>query len=451
MGACVSVLKIKLMDVLVSRKTTVYFSLAFLNLALFFIVFSLLKNKEFYDATVGLLELDKPKYDFLHRFLTDFKHSNLKSWDSAHYYEIGTKGYTTSFQYAFFPLYPMLIKVLPDLLAHSFLNYFLYTVGLFFILKSKKDFQWSLFNTAALFTAPFIFVVLIPYSEALMFFCFGLGWFLRSKEKQWVYPFFFLLAGMIRASNVFMIACLGLAGLVVLLVHRDKFKEIVKQFDWVVYIGIGVLLGALVQYLMGAPHLLFFVEAQKYWNKKFMLPTSIFDWSQESLGLNVFMLLVFFPFLLSKFKSWYLQMRDRFSLENSVQWALLIYLIGLTLLIYTTQMGSMNGLFRYVCCTPFFFLILNKKNNQLSLVLLLCFSAFLFYNNHNNIRGVFGCSEIGFFIFIAFFLFMFFDWTTHSKWTGFLKWFFLLIVYITNLFFTSVCLYKFLSHSYIIT
>ena len=129
-----------------------------------------------------------------------------------------------------------------------------------------------------------------------MFFCFGLGCFLRSKEKQWVYPFFFLLAGMIRASNVFMIACLGLAGLVVLLVHRDKFKEIVKQFDWVVYIGIGVLLGALVQYLMGAPHLLFFVEAQKYWNKKFMLPTSIFDWSQESLGLNVFMLLVFFLF-----------------------------------------------------------------------------------------------------------------------------------------------------------
>lgn len=439
------------MDILVSKKTTVYFSLAFINLGLFFIIFSLLKNQEFYDATVGLLELDKPNYNFLYRFLTDFKHINLKGWDAAHYYEIGTKGYTSTFQYAFFPLYPMLIKVLPDLVVQSFLNYFLYTIGLYFILKSKKDFQWSLFNTLALFTAPFIFVVLIPYSEALMFFCFGLGWYFKMKDKRWIFPIFFLLAGMIRASNVFMIGCLSLAGLVVLMIHRKSFKEIVSQFDWVIYIGLGVVLAAFVQYLMGAPHLLFFVEAQKYWNKRFALPTDLFCWSQESLGLNFFVFFIVFPFLLSKIKSWYGKMRDDFSIENSVQWAILVYLIGLTVLIYTTQLGSLNGLFRYLCCTPLFFLIMTKKNNQLTLILLLCLTTFLFYNSHRNIHGVLGLSELGFFIFIGFFLFMFFDWTTQSKWTGFLKWFFLFIVYITNLFFTSLCLYKFLSNSYIIT
>jgi len=435
-----------------SLKTVYFFAISLVTLGLFFAVFYALQDRGFYHATVGLLESTTASNNHLYNYFMSFSHDHMKSWDSIHYFNIGTQGYTKEFEYAFFPLYPFLIGLVPDMVFQVFLNYALYSVGLYLILKSKPDFEWSIFNIVALFCAPFLFVILIPYSEALMIFCFGVGWYLKYKQKShWIYMVFFIMAGMIRASNVFMLASFGLAGLFVLANHKKSFFKIIAMYDWVLYVAAGVLLASIIQVISGAPHLLFFAEAQSYWKKELMFPTSLGCWSEESLGMNFFGLFVVFPFMIYKLKDFFKDVREDLNPQTTFNWAVLVYLILLTVLIYMTQMGSLNGLFRYVCCTPFFLLMVNKKNNNLGVYALLFLTAFLFFNSHPSVHGVIGPSQLGFFIFFFFIMFVWFNWQTEKKWTSVSKYVLLGLVYFVNLIFTAICVFKFLSNSYVIT
>jgi hypothetical protein len=64
-----------------------------------------------------------------------FKISSLANWDGQHFLQIAEKGYLLPYQLAFFPLYPILIKICSSILQQklSTLSYvFYYIFKLFF-------------------------------------------------------------------------------------------------------------------------------------------------------------------------------------------------------------------------------------------------------------------------------------------------------------------------------
>src|SRR3990167_10376612 len=123
---------------------------------------------------------------------------SLGNWDGGHYLGIAESGYSEKFQYAFFPLYPLVIKALNQITQNYLLAAILISVaatflGLHLLYKLVAgDFDKKIAEKAilALLFFPTSFFFLTAYSEGLFFLLtIAAFYFLRTRKLFWAVVF----------------------------------------------------------------------------------------------------------------------------------------------------------------------------------------------------------------------------------------------------------------------
>ena len=207
---------------------------------------------------------------------------NLKNWDSGHFLGIAKYGYKEKFQFAFFPMYPILINFLAIFLKNylfsaliiSILSTFLALKLLYKLicmdnlkLNSKKAIFFIL-----IFPTSFYF--LIPYSEALFFFfVVATFYFLRlSQDKKANFNLF--LAGIFACLSA-LTRISGVAVILALLLEIFLQRKLKKYF-WVIFVAFAGIILYMIFLFINYKDPIYFLTAESHWQRSLNLPVISF-------------------------------------------------------------------------------------------------------------------------------------------------------------------------------
>lgn len=219
---------------------------------------------------------------------TFFPNDFLKSfanWDGGHYLGIAN-GYDKAFQYAFFPLYPILINIVSKMTGSfltagiliSVFSSFLAFNLLYQLVLMEYGKDYAKRCVLALIFFPMSFYFLTVYTEGLFFFLAVATFFFARKNRIFLATLTAALASGTRLA--------GLAVVVAFLVYVHA-RNIHKK-NWYVYFApLGFLLYSFYLYQhTGDP--LYFIKAESYWHRQLIFPGSAFLESLKSLNLKNF-------------------------------------------------------------------------------------------------------------------------------------------------------------------
>lgn len=202
--------------------------------------------------------------------MRDFFQS-LANWDGGHYLGIAEGGYKNKLQYAFFPLYPLVIRELKQATTLSFLTSgllvsFLSTILSFWLLLKllKLDLPGNIAEKALFLMVifPTSFYFLIVYSESLfLFLAVGCFYFARQNKLFWA-TLLALLASATRLAGLALIL-----GLWTEVLFGVGFKK-----GWItLFAPAGFLFYSLyLNSQTGDP--LYFLVAEQNWQRSLSLP-----------------------------------------------------------------------------------------------------------------------------------------------------------------------------------
>lgn len=208
------------------------------------------------------------------RFSSDF-FENLTNWDGGHFVGIAKYGYTQNFQYAFFPLYPILIRGVNQLIQNYTLSSVLISVlssllaiNVLYRLVSA-DFNKKIAQAAVLWLLffPTSFYFLTAYSEGL-FFLFVISTFLfLRKGNLFLATVFAALSSATRLT--------GLAVVLALMVEVLQTRGVGRK-NWYVFLSpLGFLLYCFYLFQQaGDPF--YFLQAELHWQRDLTVPTVSF-------------------------------------------------------------------------------------------------------------------------------------------------------------------------------
>lgn len=232
------------------------------NINLIFIIWTLSVLAASYFAFVSLPHSGLFQSDFFRSFA---------NWDGGHYISIAKSGYQKEFQYAFFPLYPILINLLGKLTGDivqsailiSFISSFL-AINFFYQLVTmefdKKNAQKAVL---LLLFFPMSFYLLTAYTEGL-FLLLAVSTFLFARKDN-LFPAT-LTAALSSATRPS-----GIAVVLAFLTYVYLSKGITKKNWYVLLSPLGILLYCL--YLFGQTgDPFYFIQAQLYWHTGFSIP-----------------------------------------------------------------------------------------------------------------------------------------------------------------------------------
>ncbi len=226
--------------------------------------------------------------------------NNLAFWDGGHYLEIAEFGYTDDFLYAFFPLYPLTLRGVNQIIQNytlsailvSFLSFFLAAnllyrlVSLDFSKKlAEKSILWLLFF-------PTSFFFLTAYSEGLFFLFVVSSFLFLRKGNLFLATLFAALASATRLAG--MAVVLALLGDVYL---RDGFNK----KNWYVLLSFGGIFVYCFFLFKTTGDAFYFISAENHWLRSLSLPgvgfweslKSIVSWSYVENRFNLILELLF--------------------------------------------------------------------------------------------------------------------------------------------------------------
>lgn len=221
------------------------------------------------------------KYQHPNLSYADFFNS-LKNWDSGHFLGIAESGYSRSFQYAFFPLYPLMIRLLALVLNSYLISGIIISITASFLgikllykliqhdsinVKPKKViFYFLIFPTS--------FFLLLPYSEALFFLLTVITFYFLSKAKSINYQRNFFLASV----SVVLATLTRFVGIVlVLILFWEIFhsKNVKRKYFFILTSLSGLFFYTFYLYLkVGDP--VYFLTVETYWQRAINLPVVSF-------------------------------------------------------------------------------------------------------------------------------------------------------------------------------
>lgn len=231
--------------------------------SLIFIIWSLIIYAISYFGFLTLPHSGKFDNDFFKSFT---------NWDGGHYLSIAQAGYGEKFQYAFFPLYPIIIGFVNQFIQNYTLSAVLISVvsalvaiNVFYRLVSL-DFSKKLAENATfwLLIFPTSFYFLTAYSEGLFFLLVILTFFFLRKGNLFLAMSFAALASATRLA--------GLGVVLALLVDVQLTQGIGRKNWYVLLSPLGLLIYC--WYLFnntGDPF--YFITAEKYWQRGLAPPT----------------------------------------------------------------------------------------------------------------------------------------------------------------------------------
>lgn len=184
---------------------------------------------------------------------------------------IAREGYSEKFQYAFFPLYPLLIKLFHSIIQNYLLSAILISaVSTFFGLHLlyrmlTEDFErkLALKVSLALLFFPTSFFFLTAYSEGLFFFLSISAFYLFKKNKLFWAT---IVLGLVSATRL-----VGLA--VVAAIWIDIFtREGLNRKNWIILLApFGFVLYSIYLYQQtGDPF--YFITAENHWQRSLVTP-----------------------------------------------------------------------------------------------------------------------------------------------------------------------------------
>lgn len=199
------------------------------------------------------------------KFSNDFWQS-FRNWDGGHFLGIAEFGYKEKFQYAFFPLYPLVIKLLTQITQNYFVAAILVSVvatflGLHLLYKLViLDFGKKIAEKTVLafLFFPTSFFLLTAYSEGLFFLlAVATFYFLRQNKLFWAIVFAVL------ASATRVVGLAVVAGLLIDVLVRGGFN----RKNWYAILAFsGFFIYSIFLYRQtGDPF--YFVTAQNYWQR----------------------------------------------------------------------------------------------------------------------------------------------------------------------------------------
>ena len=201
-------------------------------------------------------------------------YSKLINWDSRHYLDIASRGYSIeakNYLIVFFPLYPLLIRLLnlfaiPYLLAGLFISFVSSIIGHYYFIKlmqfhslDKKIIDKSL---GLLLLSPIMLYFSIIYTEPLFFMLTILFFYFLTKKKFLVSSIIALLASLTRIMGV----TLFIPYIISLWPKNNNLKIIIKetkiQLFGVLIISIGLLTYLIINQIF-YNHPFYFSQIQK--------------------------------------------------------------------------------------------------------------------------------------------------------------------------------------------
>ena len=309
---------------------------------------------------------------------------NLGNWDGGHFLSIAQHGYIEKYQYAFFPLYPLLINWMSNI-THDYLVAALIisitcvflTVHLLYGLVSL-DFDRKIAQKVILFILifPTSFYLLTAYSESLFLFLTVSTYFFARKKK--------LLLATILASLATATRLVGLAVAIGLLIEVLTTTGLNRRNWYVLFSFSGFLIYSLYLYkIIGDPF--YFLVAEQHWQRNIAIPIFGFWETIKSLSRSGFITNHFNAFLdlcFAIFGTGFVIRTFRFLPPSYSIYSLISVLIPL----FTPTLSSMP---RFILpIFPIFILVaLIKKDYlifayQLILIMLLGAFAILFINGY---------------------------------------------------------------------
>ncbi len=196
---------------------------------------------------------------------------SLANWDVGHFLGIAEFGYSEKYQYAFFPLYPIMISILTKFTQSYLLSGLLISFGCaFFAVQVLMNLVNLEFGkklgekvVLALLIFPTSFFLLTAYSESLfLLLALSSFYFLRKKNL-------FLAAVLAALCSATRLA--GLAVVMALLVEVQLTQGISRK-NWVVLLSpLGFLIYCWYLFTQtGDPF--YFLEAEKHWLRVLAVP-----------------------------------------------------------------------------------------------------------------------------------------------------------------------------------
>lgn len=196
--------------------------------------------------------------------------SIFELYDSEHYINMAKYGYQEPFLYAFFPLYPMLIRLLKIFIpsyqiAGALISNICSFLSLILINNLTKE-KHNLNNIICFLFSPILAFTSIVYTESLFMFLTLYGYYLYKKDKYFLSSIIVGLSILTRNSGIILWGAIGLDLLYRLFVSKDiKFKNIL-------IFGIPSLLIGMIYptylYLETGNFLEFASVQNEYWNRE---------------------------------------------------------------------------------------------------------------------------------------------------------------------------------------
>jgi len=350
----------------------------------FWILFLAMQNETIYFNTLGKISKN---YFFMEdgnrgrekKVFETITDENTLHWDGEHFFAIKEKGYSIKqeYRFAFFPLFPFIWKF--STLSPSkviFLNFFMFMAGLLLL---AYIFKQKLINILLVLSLPMCVVFLIPYSEATLFLMFSIAMWGFVKEKYWIYFIGMMLAALSRNTLPVIIPAIFCAELLFFIKERNIRQSLFRLFMGILPVITGTALVSLIQYCYGSDSIFKFLEVLKYWGRSFSFPNikNIHDWSQESYGISIPVLIIFgisliiyllcitlrqLGILKKKILTFSYSSKNKYDYLNIV---LLFCCLSIFCSVFFFQKGCLNGLSRYILCSPYFVILLFLNHEKI--------------------------------------------------------------------------------------
>ncbi len=316
---------------------------------------------------------------------------SLANFDGVHYLQIAEKGYS-QYQQAFFPLYPLLIKLFNPifnnyLITGLIISNLSFLFALYFFIKYLKlviknfTFEKQIFFILFLISFPTSFFFGSLYTEGLFFLLFSLTLYFLQKEKY----FFATLFGFLTATT----RLIGLFLFISIIFYWYKKIKTLKNFNkkqvfYAVLTIIAPVLGLLSYcfYLWkttGDPLMFFHAQPVFGANRSthlIILPQVIWRYIKifftASINWQYFVSLFEFVIFIFVFLILILDLLKNFFQKNLTLTDLNLF--SLTNLILPTLTGTLSSIPRYSLFSLYFFIyLINLKNNLLKIFLIIIF------------------------------------------------------------------------------
>ena len=204
------------------------------------------------------------------KFSPDFI-SALTNWDGRHFISIAQFGYLEKFQYAFFPLYPILINYLNKIIDNYsatalFISISCSYLALHFLFKLISiDFSKQVAEKTILFTLffPVSFFLFMAYSEGLFFLLAILTFYFLRQNR--------LLAATIAAVLIGATRITGLAVIFAFILEVILTQGINRRNWFILLSPLGFFIYCLYLFIQTSEPF-YFITAETHWQRQLTIP-----------------------------------------------------------------------------------------------------------------------------------------------------------------------------------